>query len=68
MLCDRLADWFTSRREDFPQLPAFEAELEALRTWQRYATDKKLLQQVHLLWLQAYPHYRRRSVCQPQSG
>ena len=57
VLCDRLADWFASRRKDFAQLPAFEAELEALRTWQRYATEKKLLQQVRLLWLQAYPHY-----------
>ena len=64
ILCDRLADWFASRRKDFAQLPAFEAELEALRTWQRYATEKKLLQQVRLLWLQAYPHYHHGQYAQ----
>ena len=63
-LCDRLADWFASRRDDFAQLPAFEAELEALRTWQRYATEKKLLQQLRLLWLQAYPHYHHGQYAQ----
>ncbi len=63
-LCDRMADWFTNRRKGFARLPAFEAELEALRTWQRYATDKKLLQRVRLLWLQGYPHFQRGQYAQ----
>jgi hypothetical protein len=56
-LCDRLADWFTSRRKEFDQRAAYEAELEALRIWQQYATANQLPQEVRLLWLQAYPHY-----------
>jgi tetratricopeptide (TPR) repeat protein len=63
-LCDRLADWLSSRREDFGHRAAFEAELEALRTWQQYATQHQLPQQVRLLWLQAYPPYHHGQYAQ----
>lgn len=54
----RLGDWFEAHRQDFRDLPAFEAGLDHLQAWQDNAAALDLPQmQVRLAWLQAYPPY-----------
>ena len=56
----RLGDWFVARREDFADLPAFEAELEHLRTYQGYVDEEGLWEAAaRLRWLEAYPPFHR---------
>jgi tetratricopeptide (TPR) repeat protein len=55
----RLAAWFEHRRIEFTDLPAFEAEIDHLRTWQRHALDAGWPVRARLTWLQGYPHYHR---------
>ncbi|MSP27690.1 MAG: tetratricopeptide repeat protein [Methylococcales bacterium] len=52
----RLDDWFEKHRQDFSDLPLFEANLNHLQTWQQQAQALKfLLLAARLVWLQAYP-------------
>lgn len=54
----RLGDWFQAHRDDFRDLPAFEAGLDHLQAWQNNAAALGMpLLQVRLAWLQAYPPY-----------
>jgi hypothetical protein len=52
----RLGDWFEKYRDDFSDLPLFEANLNHLQTWQQQVQALNFpLLAVRLLWLQAYP-------------
>jgi tetratricopeptide (TPR) repeat protein len=52
----RLGDWFEKHREDFRDLPLFEANLDHLLAWRQNVQVLDLpLQAARLLWLQAYP-------------
>lgn len=53
-IAQRMGDWFETIRDDFRELPAYEAELEHLRAWQVHA-ELSPIASVRLLWLQAYP-------------
>jgi tetratricopeptide (TPR) repeat protein len=57
--CSRLGDWFQDRKENFLDLPTFEAEIDHLRAWHEYAVTAAPDDVVRLLWLQAYPPYHR---------
>jgi tetratricopeptide (TPR) repeat protein len=58
-ICQRLGDWFQARRDDFADLPQFEAEIDHLRAWQENAMDYAPQHAPRLIWLQGYPHYHR---------
>jgi tetratricopeptide (TPR) repeat protein/predicted MPP superfamily phosphohydrolase len=58
-LCERSADWFGASREDFVQLPSFEAEIDHLREWHEHSLRFAAKQSSRLTWLQAYPAYHR---------
>ena len=58
-ICQRLGKWFQSRREDFPDLPQYEAEIDHLRAWQGHALQCALEEAPRLTWLQAYPPFHR---------
>jgi len=52
----RLGDWFEKHRDDFHDLPLFEANFDHLQAWQQHAWGLNLsLSATRLLWLQAYP-------------
>jgi hypothetical protein len=52
----RLGDWFGKHRQDFSDLPLFEANLDHLQAWQQNVQALNLpLPAARLLWLQAYP-------------
>jgi len=56
----RLGDWFEQRRDDFANLPSYEAEIDHLEGWQGQAGRLgQTRQAVRLLWLLAYPPYHR---------
>lgn len=57
--CGRcLGDWFEAHREDFRDLPLFEAGLDHLEAW-RYNAERLgfTLMAVRMIWLQAYPPF-----------
>ena len=58
-LCQRLGDWFTALREDFLQLPRFEAEIDHLQEWHDHSLSVAPQQASRLTWLQAYPPFHR---------
>ena len=58
-LCQRSGDWFTSMRQDFTQLPRFEAEIDHLREWHDHALKFAPKQASRLTWLKSYPAYHR---------
>jgi tetratricopeptide (TPR) repeat protein len=58
-LCQRLGDWFEARREDFSDLPSFEAEIDHLSVWQNHAVNLESPHASRLIWLQAYPAHHR---------
>ena len=58
-LCQRIGDWFTALREDFVQLPRFEAEIDHLREWYDHSLKLAPKQASRLTWLQAYPPFHR---------
>ncbi len=58
-ICQRLGNWFQARREDFADLPRFEAEIDHLRAWQENALAYAPQQAPRLIWLQGYPPYHR---------
>ena len=56
----RLGDWFEERKDNFANLPAYEAELDHLEVWQGHAARMSHGREaVRMLWLRAYPHYHR---------
>jgi tetratricopeptide (TPR) repeat protein len=59
LVCGRLGDWFERLRQDFLQLPCFEAENDHLVAWRENAEHKTPLHVCRLTWLQAYPAYHR---------
>lgn len=57
--CGRcLGDWFEAHREDFRDLPIFEASLDHLEAWRHNAESMGFtLLAVRMMWLQAYPPF-----------
>ncbi|QSB03251.1 tetratricopeptide repeat protein [Methylomonas sp. EFPC1] len=54
----RLSDWFEAHRQDFRDLPVFEAGLDHLEAWRQNAECVGFtLLVVRMIWLQAYPSY-----------
>jgi len=54
----RLGDWFEKQRQDFRDLPIFEAGLDHLEAWRQNAEHFGFtLLAVRMIWLQAYPAY-----------
>jgi tetratricopeptide (TPR) repeat protein len=58
-ICRSLGDWFQGRKENFEDLPSFEAEIDHLQTWQQHSLVHAQEQASRLTWLQAYPPYHR---------
>jgi tetratricopeptide (TPR) repeat protein len=57
-IASKLGDWFQQLREDFKELPRYEAEIDHLVAWCGNCCE--LLQlNARLTWLQAYPPYHR---------
>lgn len=59
VVCQRVGDWFQERREEFTDLPDYEAEIDHLRAWQAHAEAYAFKHVPRLIWLQAYPPYHR---------
>ncbi|MDO9268129.1 MAG: tetratricopeptide repeat protein [Methylobacter sp.] len=54
----RLGDWFEKHRQDFRDLPVFEAGLDHLEAWRHNAERLGFtLLAVRMMWLQAYPAF-----------
>lgn len=58
-VCQRLGDWFQARKENFADLPQFEAEINHLRVWEEHALKLAPEHSSRLTWLQGYPPYHR---------
>ncbi len=58
-ICQRLGDWFESRRKDSEELAGFEAELKHLQKWLEHVKPYSIYHTARLTWLQAYPPYHR---------
>lgn len=58
-ICQRLGVWFQARKENFTDLPQFEAEIDHLRSWQEHALTFVPEHASRLTWLQGYPPYHR---------
>ncbi|MCI0537770.1 MAG: metallophosphoesterase, partial [Verrucomicrobiales bacterium] len=58
-LCGRIGDWFDALREDFRQLPRFEAEIDHLRQWHKHSLKFAPKHSSRITWLQAYPPFHR---------
>ncbi|MCP4154084.1 MAG: tetratricopeptide repeat protein [bacterium] len=56
-VCLRLGKWFKERRQEFTDLPVFEAEIDHLKEWLEYVTPHSSVHAARLTWLQAYPPY-----------
>ena len=58
VIAGKLGEWFQALREDFANLPRFEAEIDHLIAW---CDNCRELPQMNarLTWLQAYPPYHR---------
>jgi tetratricopeptide (TPR) repeat protein len=57
---DRLGNWFEERREDFANLPSYEAEFDHLEVWQEHASRMDHAHEAaRLLWLRAYPSFHQ---------
>ncbi|NQZ12566.1 MAG: tetratricopeptide repeat protein, partial [Algicola sp.] len=57
LICDRMIDWFKKLRQDFNDLPTFEAEQDHLEAWAALAEKYGWMQNAGLIWLQAYPYW-----------
>jgi tetratricopeptide (TPR) repeat protein len=54
----RLGDWFEKHRQDFRNLPIFEAGLDHLEAWRHNSEYLGFtLLAVRMIWLQAYPSF-----------
>jgi tetratricopeptide (TPR) repeat protein len=58
-LCGRVDAWFGALRQDFLQLPRFEAEIDHLREWHDHACRFASNLVPRLTWLQAYPPFHQ---------
>ena len=58
-LCRRIGDWFDALREDFRQLPRFEAEIDHLRQWHEHSLKFAPKHSSRITWLLAYPPFHR---------
>jgi tetratricopeptide (TPR) repeat protein len=58
-ICQRMGDWFEGLREEFENLPVFEAEIDHLKSWLKNAEGFSPSHTCRLIWLQAYPAYHR---------
>jgi hypothetical protein len=57
---ERLGNWFEERRENFSNLPLYEAEIDHLEAWHAHAARLGHAREAaRLLWLHAYPYYHR---------
>jgi tetratricopeptide (TPR) repeat protein len=56
-VCEHVGAWFQEKREEFLNLPVYEAEIDHLKEWQNNAGAIKSVHNCRLLWLQAYPPY-----------
>lgn len=56
-VCQRLGDWFEERRQEFTNLPVFEAEIDHLKEWLEHIKPLSSNHASRLTWLQAYPPY-----------
>ena len=54
-----LGDWFEEIREQFIDLPLFEAEIDHLRAWQENSQGFAPEHTSRLMWLHSYPPYHR---------
>ena len=54
----KLGDWFEDLREEFINLPRYEAEIDHLTAWCDNSQEWSQLN-ARLIWLQAYPPYHR---------
>jgi hypothetical protein len=54
-VAQRLGSWFEAIKDEFAQLPHFEAEIDHLQCWT--TQSQNTTSTVRLLWLQAYPRY-----------
>ncbi len=67
-ICQRIGNWFQERRQNFADLPQFEAEIDHLRAWQDHALHHAPQHASRLTWLQAYPHYHRGRYQEAKEG
>jgi tetratricopeptide (TPR) repeat protein/Mrp family chromosome partitioning ATPase len=58
-ICNKIGDWFQLRKENFIELPQFEAEFDHLKAWQEHALSVAPEHASRLVWLQGYPSYQR---------
>ena len=58
-LCGRIGDWFDALREDFRQLPRFEAEIDHLGQWHEHSLKFAPKHSSRITWLLAYPPFHR---------
>ncbi len=58
-ICQRIGDWFQERKDEFTDLPEYEAEIDHLRAWQEHARYNAPMHASRLIWLQAYPSHHR---------
>ena len=65
-ICRRIGDWFQERRQNFTDLPYFEAEIDHLRAWQEYAVDHAPQYASRLTWLLGYPPFHRGRIHEAQ--
>lgn len=57
-IANRLGDWFHELRENFKNLPRFEAEIDHLIAWCDNCRELPRIK-ARLTWLQAYPPFHR---------
>lgn len=60
-VCQSLGDWFQTRREEYNNLPVYEAEIDHLNAWLGHSLKYASKHGARLTWLQAYPPYHRGS-------
>jgi tetratricopeptide (TPR) repeat protein len=56
-VAQRLGSWFEAIKDEFAQLPHFEAEIDHLQCWTTQSQNP--VSKIRLLWLQAYPLFHR---------
>jgi tetratricopeptide (TPR) repeat protein len=54
-VCQRIIDWFETRKDEFLDLKEYQAEVDHLENWQALADKHQWSQAIELIWLQAYP-------------
>jgi tetratricopeptide (TPR) repeat protein len=62
----RVGQWFSDRRQDFSDLPIFEAEIDHLHAWREQAVEIRSTGASRLTWLAAYPPFHRGQYAESQ--